>query len=74
MNSRSEQYRSQAAECLQLANRWRDEGRRQYQALAQQWLRLAEQAAEQSEQHDARPRQLGRYQDHRSRLKQNGAG
>jgi hypothetical protein len=54
MNSRSEEYRAQAAECLELANRWRDEGKRQYEALAQQWLRLAEQAAGRPEQDDTR--------------------
>jgi hypothetical protein len=54
MNSRSEEFRAQAAECLELANRWRDEGKRQYEALAHQWLKLAEQAPGRSEQHDAR--------------------
>jgi hypothetical protein len=38
----AEEFRVQAAECRELANRWGDEGRRQYEELAHQWLELAE--------------------------------
>jgi hypothetical protein len=36
---------ARAAECQALANRWSGEGRKQYEALARQWLDLADRAA-----------------------------
>jgi hypothetical protein len=44
MQSRSENFRAQAAECQEIAKRCGDELRRQYEQLAQQWLELAERA------------------------------
>jgi len=38
----SEEFRAHAAECQELARRWREEGKRQYEELARQWLELAE--------------------------------
>jgi hypothetical protein len=38
----AEEFRVQAAECRELANRWGDEGNRQYEELARQWLELGE--------------------------------
>jgi len=37
----SEEFRAHAAECQELARRWREEGKRQYEELARQWLELA---------------------------------
>ncbi len=36
------EFRAQAAECQELANRWDDECKRQYEKLARQWLEIAE--------------------------------
>jgi hypothetical protein len=44
----AEEFRAHAAECQRLANYWCEEGKRQYEALARQWLKLAECAMEQS--------------------------
>jgi hypothetical protein len=41
----TEEFRAHAAECQELANRWHDEAKRQYEELARQWLKLAELAA-----------------------------
>jgi len=41
----TEEFRAHTAECQALANRWHDEGKRQYEDLARQWLKLAELAA-----------------------------
>jgi hypothetical protein len=38
----SQEFRAHAAECQELARLWREEGRRQYEELARQWLELAE--------------------------------
>jgi hypothetical protein len=62
MRSRSEEFRANAAKCQELANCWRDEGKRQYGELARQWLQLAEQSEGQlSEQR--RSRHQRRYDD-----------
>ena len=50
----AEQFRGHAAECECLASHWREEGKRQYEELARQWLKLAECAIEQSR--ETRPR------------------
>jgi hypothetical protein len=43
--SRSEEFRAQAAECQQVANLWPDDlVKEQYEELARQWRVLAEQA------------------------------
>ena len=42
--SRSEEYRTHAAECQGIANGWPDLIKQQYEALAGQWRVLAEQA------------------------------
>jgi hypothetical protein len=42
--SRSAEYRAQAAECLEIANRWPDLIKDQYELLARQWLVVAEQS------------------------------
>jgi hypothetical protein len=42
----TEEFRANAAECQELANRWADEGKRQYEELAHQWLELAEQISD----------------------------
>jgi hypothetical protein len=43
--SQSRDYRAQAADCQQVANRWPDDLlKRQYEELARQWLVLAEHA------------------------------
>jgi hypothetical protein len=44
----AEEFRAHAAECQRLADCWCEEGKRQYEALARQWLKLAEHAIEQS--------------------------
>jgi 23S rRNA-/tRNA-specific pseudouridylate synthase len=41
---RSEQFRAHAAECNQIAEHYSDSIREQYEALARQWLVVAEQA------------------------------
>jgi hypothetical protein len=38
----TEEFRANAAECQELANRWAGEGKRQYEELAREWLELAE--------------------------------
>jgi hypothetical protein len=38
----TEEFRANAAECQELANRWADEGKRQYEELAREWLELAD--------------------------------
>jgi hypothetical protein len=42
----AEEFRARAAECQRLADCWRDEGKRQYEELARQWLELAQRALE----------------------------
>ena len=42
--SRCEEYRAQATECLEIANRWPDLIKDQYEQLARQWLVVAEQS------------------------------
>jgi hypothetical protein len=42
--SRSEEYRAHAVECQEIADRWSDPVKHQYEELARQWLILAEQA------------------------------
>jgi hypothetical protein len=43
--SRSQDYRAQAAECQKVANRWPDDlVKQQYEELARQWRALAEHA------------------------------
>jgi methionyl-tRNA formyltransferase len=43
--SQSREYRAQAAECQQVANRWPDDlVKEQYEELARQWRALAEHA------------------------------
>ena len=42
--SRSKEYLSFAAECQEIADRWPDLIKQQYEGLARQWLILAEQA------------------------------
>jgi hypothetical protein len=44
MQSRSNEFRAQAAECQEIANRFRDLIKLQYEELSQQWLKLAQQA------------------------------
>jgi hypothetical protein len=41
---RFEEYRAQAAECQEIANRWPDPIKYEYNTFARQWLALAEQA------------------------------
>ena len=38
----TEEFRANAAECQELANRWAGEGRQQYEELAREWRELAE--------------------------------
>ena len=45
--SRSEEYRTHAAECQGIANGWPDLIKQQYEALAGQWRVLAEQVERQ---------------------------
>ena len=42
--SRSEECRAHAAECQEIANRWPDPIKHQYEELARQWQVVAEQA------------------------------
>jgi hypothetical protein len=42
MQSRSEEFRAQAAECREMADRFHELAKSQYEALARQWLELAE--------------------------------
>ena len=44
---RFEEYRAQAAECQEIANRWPDPIKYEYNTFARQWLALAEQAERQ---------------------------
>jgi hypothetical protein len=45
--SRAEQYRVQAAQCQEIADRSLDHLKHQYEELGRQWLALAEQAERQ---------------------------
>jgi hypothetical protein len=45
--SNAEEYRAQASECKEIAERWSDPIKRQYEELARQWLIVADQAARQ---------------------------
>jgi hypothetical protein len=38
----TEEFRANAAECRELANRWAGEGKQQYEELAREWRELAE--------------------------------
>ena len=51
--SRSDEYLAQAAECQGIADGWSDLVKQQYEALARQWLMLAEQAGLQNASFEA---------------------
>jgi len=48
MQTRSDEFRTQASQCQRLANQFDGLIRCQYEALARQWLTLAEQAERQA--------------------------
>jgi hypothetical protein len=48
MQTRSDEFRAQASECQRLAKQFDGLIRCQYEALAQQWLKVAEQAQRQA--------------------------
>jgi hypothetical protein len=48
MQTRSDEFRAQASQCQRLANQFDGLIRCQYEALARQWLTLAEQAERQA--------------------------
>jgi hypothetical protein len=52
--ARSEEYQSYAAECREIAERWPGSIQEQYEALARQWLILAERAGHYEEDSDLR--------------------
>ena len=47
LTTRSEEFRTHAAECQEIAERHRDLIKKQYEALARQWLVVAERAERQ---------------------------
>jgi len=47
MQSRSDEFRGHAAECQEIANRFRDLIKLEYEELSHQWLELAQQAERQ---------------------------